>query len=131
MALAIAVGAALAAAWLFLHSRHFPAGEVDSKAAPAHAVDLPQAVGPNGIDYYGKLRLDIYIGADGTVDRIDTSGTTVPERLRQDAVRAFSTVAWEPARKWGFKVASVKRIEVDFEPPAGGPGTAKLNPAGQ
>jgi hypothetical protein len=119
------------AAWLFLHSRHFAASEVDSKAVAARAVDLAPPMGPNGVEYYGKLRLDIYIAADGTVERIDTAGSTVPESLRKEAVRAFSSVGWEPARKWGFRVASVKRVEVDFEPPVGGLENSNVSPAGR
>jgi len=131
VALAVAAGVALTAAWLFLHTRHFTASEVDVKPRPLRGVDLPPPVDRNGIEYYGKLRLDIYLASDGTVERIDTGQSTVPEALRQEAVRAFSGVGWDPARKWGVRVASVKRVEVDFEPPVRGLRNANVSPAVQ
>ncbi|HEX4333667.1 MAG TPA: hypothetical protein VH040_16135 [Usitatibacter sp.] len=126
--LAFVAAAALAAA-IFLRNHHFTAGEVGMRAIPWHGVDLPPPKGENGVDYYGKLRLDIFIAADGAVERIDTTGSTVPEAFRQEAVHAFSSVGWEPARKWGIKVPSVKRVEVDFEPPVRGLENPNVSPA--
>lgn len=127
-ALAFAAAAALAAG-IFLRTHHFTSGEVDTRAIPSRAVDLPPPVRQNGVEYYGKLRLDIFIAADGAVERIDTAGSTVPEAFRREAVRAFSSVGWEPAHKWGIKVPSVKRVEVDFEPAVRGLENPNVSPA--
>ncbi|HXF79705.1 MAG TPA: hypothetical protein VN598_12625 [Usitatibacter sp.] len=126
--LAVAAAAVLAAG-IFLRTHHFTANEVNTRAIPWRDVDLTPPKGRNGVDYYGKLRLDIYIAANGAVERIDTAGSTVPQAFRQEAVKAFSSVGWEPAHKWGIRVPSVKRVEVDFEPPVGGLENPNVSPA--
>jgi hypothetical protein len=88
-------------------------------------IELQPPESGKGIEYYGKLRLDVYIGADGVVDRVDASQSTVPLKLRDDAIRAFSTAGWEPGRKWGVRVKSVKHIEVDLLPPKTVEGTSR------
>lgn len=117
------------AAYLRLH--HFTAAELDMKAYPLRGIDLPPPRGRDGVDYYGKLRMDVYIAADGVVEHIDTDRSTVPASFREEAVRAFSDVRWEPGRKWGVKVPSVKVVEVDFEPPARGVGNVNVSPGGR
>jgi hypothetical protein len=50
---------------------------------------------------------------------VEVLDSRVPQRLRDIAVSAFSQARWEPGRKWGLRVKSVKEVEVDVEPPAG------------
>ncbi|MGZ5659736.1 MAG: energy transducer TonB [Usitatibacter sp.] len=116
---ALSSGAVLLAAVAFLgyeYTRYLPAGEVDSKPYPLKRIELepPPSDGPA---YYGKLRLAVYIDAHGKVDRVAVVGAGVPGRLRDGAVKAFEQSRWEPARKWGVAVKSVKEVEVEFEPP--------------
>lgn len=120
IAAGIAVAAGLALAVLaFVSTHYFSAGWLDQKPFPLRGIELAPPASANGIEYFGKLRLDVYINTDGGVDRVEASESTVPLRLRDDAIRAFSTARWEPGRKWGFRVRSVKRVEIDLEPPQG------------
>jgi hypothetical protein len=82
-------------------------------------IELQPPQSKSGIEYFGKLRLDIFIDADGVVDHVDAGQSTVPPGLREDAIHAFSTVRWEPGRIWGVRVKSVKHVEVDLAPPPG------------
>lgn len=125
-ACAIVAGVAACGAYLRLH--HFSASELSAKAYPMRDIDLPPPSARNGVDYYGKLRMDVYIGADGVVERIDAGRSTVPQSFRDEAVKAFSEVRWEPGRKWGVKVPSIKIVEVDFEPPVRGIESPNVSP---
>lgn len=120
IALGIAAGAGVCLVFLaHEYTRYFPASELDRKPYPMRRVDLDPPQVQNGVEYYGKLRLDVFIDARGAVDRVEVIGAEVPGRLRDDAVKAFSQSRWEPGRKWGVRVKSVKRVEIDFEPPPG------------
>jgi hypothetical protein len=99
---------------------YFSAGSLDLKPYPLRRIDLELPQEKNGIEYYGKLRLKVYINAEGGVDRVEATGSTVPAKLRDDAMKAFSQARWEPGRIWGFRVGSLKVIEVDYEPPVRG-----------
>ncbi len=57
------------------------------------------------------------------------SESTLPASFRAEAVKAFSEVRWEPGRKWGVKVPSVKTVEVEFAPPARGIEDSNVSPA--
>jgi hypothetical protein len=118
-----------AAAYLRLH--RFTAAELGAKPFPLRDIDLPPPPSLNGVDYYGKLQLDLYIDADGTVEHVDAGESTLPARFRDEAVKAFSQARWEPGRKWGVKVPSVKTVEVDFEPPVRGIESSNTSPAGR
>ena len=107
----IAIGAAA--------THFFEAAGLDPRPYPLHAVELVPPKEKDGIEYFGKLQLDVYIDADGVVDHVDAHESLVPQKFRDEAVRAFSQARWEPGRKWGIRVKSVKRVEVDLEPPPG------------
>ncbi len=100
--------------------RYLPASELDAKPFPLQAVDLQMPKAGSGAEYYGKLRLKVFISAAGGVDRVEVAEATVPPALRDSAVKAFSEVRWEPARKAGKRVKTVKVVEVDFQPPPEG-----------
>ena len=63
--------------------------------------------------------MNVYISAEGAVDRVEVVESRVPEAFRDAAVKAFAQSRWEPGVKGGRKVGSVKQIEVAFQPPAG------------
>ena len=117
---AIVMTALVAAAAIGTASMHyFDAKGLDPRPYPLHAVELQAPKDKNGVEYYGKLRLDIYIDADGVVDHVDAHESLVPQALRDEALRVFSQARWEPGRLWGIRVKSVKRVEVDLEAPPG------------
>jgi len=120
--LAAVVGALLLAALAiagFSWTHYFDAAGLDPRPYPLRAVEIRPPVQPDGIEYFGKMRMDVYIDAEGKVDRIEVRDNTLPQKVRDDAVKAFSTAPWEPGRKWGVRVKSVKRIEIDLDPPRG------------
>jgi hypothetical protein len=120
VAWAVGVAAMLALALLIFATTHvFDSKDLDPRPYPLQGVTFTPPKSKNGIDYFGKLRLDVYIDADGKVDRVEMLDSTLPLNLRDEAVRAFSQVRWEPGRKWGVRVKSVKRVEVDLAPPPG------------
>jgi TonB family protein len=98
-------------------THYFAATWLSVKPYPLRRVDLELPQTKNGVEYYGTVRLRVYINADGEVDRVDATESTVPASFRDDAVKAFSAARWEPGRIWGIRVNSVKRVEIDFEPP--------------
>lgn len=119
-AAALGVAALLAlAAFGALRTHYFDSTGLDPRPFPLRGIVLTPPRSKSGIDYVGKLRLDVYIDAEGKVDHVDMLDSTVPFDLRDEAIRAFSGARWEPGRKWGVRVKSVKRVEVDLAAPPG------------
>jgi hypothetical protein len=114
--IAVAIGLALAVLAV-AHTHYFAATWLSVKPYPLRRIDLELPQTRNGVEYYGTVRLKVSINADGGVDRVDATESTVPATFRDDAVKAFSQSRWEPARIWGIRVKSLKRVEIDFEPP--------------
>ena len=100
-------------------THYFDSRGLDPRPYPLRGIVLTPPQSKEGIDYFGKLRLDVYIDAEGKVDHVDALDSTVPFVLRDEAIRAFSQARWEPGRKWGVRVKSVKRVEVDLVAPPG------------
>jgi hypothetical protein len=123
----LAAFAVAAVAWYF-DPRYFTAAELDAKPFPLRRVDLDLPSSPAGAAYYGRLKLNIFIGRSGEVDRVEVATAAVPTALRDLAVQTFSRVRWEPGRKLGRSVKSVKVIEVDFTPPIREVGRAPMQP---
>jgi hypothetical protein len=107
------------AAYGFAATHYFDSAGLDPRPYPLRGISFVPPKSKNGIDYFGKLRLDVYIREDGKVDHVDVLDSTIPLDLKAEAIRAFTEAAWEPGRKWGVRVKSVKRIEVDLTPPPG------------
>jgi len=104
-------------AWLWTPWRYFPAAEVTHVAYPMHDVGLQYPPGREGVDYYGTLRLELYIDERGHVDRVEVLESSVPESFRASAVRAFAGTPFDPAVRYGRPVKSIKKVEVSFAPP--------------
>lgn len=98
-------------------ARYYSAGELDAKPYPLAQVDPGYPVTADGAQYYGRIRLNVYITTRGRVDRVEVVEASVPPAFRDAAVSAFSQARWEPGRKDGRRVNSVKVVEVSFEPP--------------
>ena len=110
----IALAAAVAAWWVHVPSRYFPASEVDHVAAPLRAVDL--SFPENGPEIFGKLPLNLFIYHRGVVDRAEVLESTVPPSFRNYAVGVFTATRFDPAQRGGRAVKSVKKIEIVFAP---------------
>jgi hypothetical protein len=106
-------------AFAFAKVHYFESKHLDPKPYPLRGLVFEPPKSKNGIDYFGKLRLDIYIDETGKVDHVDMLDSTVPLPLRDEALSAFSKVQWEPGQLWGMRVKSVKRIELELTPPPG------------
>lgn len=105
--------------WAAEEARYKRPDELDSRPYPLRAVDLQPPAARGGIEYFGKLRVDLFIGKDGTVDRIEVLESTLPAGIAQEALKAFSSSRWEAGTRAGRKVRTVKRVEIEVEPPAG------------
>jgi TonB family protein len=120
---AAAAGLALAVAAItasIVHSRYFPERELDRRPYPMRRVDVDFPAARTGLEYYGRIKIHVFINAQGAVDKVEVAGSAVPAALRDAAVRAFAQTRWEPGRKWGVRVNALKVVEVDFEPPLPG-----------
>jgi hypothetical protein len=116
-----------AIAWYF-DPRYYAAADLDSKPFPLRRVDLEWPSAPEGTSFYGKLKMNVFIGRSGEVDRVEVVTAAVPTALRDLAVKTFSEVRWEPGRKLGRSVKSVKVIEVNFTPPVRDVGRSPMQP---
>jgi TonB family protein len=114
--------AAAGAAWWRENTRWFTAAEIDAPAQPAGFITPNFPQGPRGTGYLGRLRIDVYIDAAGKVSRVEVVESTLPPVFAERAVEAFAAARFEPARRFGRAVRSVKRLELDIEPPAPGGG---------
>ena len=130
MAVAGLIAAGLAAySWLWTPWRYFPPDELARVAYPMRDVGLQFPPGREGIDYYGTLRLEVYIDERGHVDRVDVVESSVPESFRASAVAAFAGTPFDPAVRYGRPVKSVKKVEVKFAPPVRGLDSGLTSPA--
>jgi outer membrane biosynthesis protein TonB len=113
----VAMAATAVVVLLVLRLHHFTEAWLDQRPFPLRAIELDAPPARNGIEYYGKQRMHVLIGADGSVDGVVVMESTLPASFREAAAHAFATARWEPGRKWGLPVAALKVVEVDFAPP--------------
>ncbi len=59
--------------------------------------------------------LELFIGEDGSVDRILVKDSTLPEEFEAVAVETFRGVKMQPGVKEGKPVRSIMKILVEFE----------------
>lgn len=124
-AIAALLAAAAAAWWLYVPSTYFAANEVDHVAAPLRGIELDFPETKLGADLYGTLRMNVFIDHHGVVDRIDVLESTVPPSYREYAIAVFRATRFEPAKRGGRAVRSVKKVEVVFKP---APRAGRLTP---
>lgn len=98
---------------------YVPAAELERKPYPLAQIDPDYPGTADGAQYYGRLKMNVYISASGKVDRIEVVEAGVPPAFLEAARSAFAASRWEPGVKAGRKVRSVKAVEVRFEPPSG------------
>jgi hypothetical protein len=123
-AIAAGVAAAIAVAawgaWWKFDPRWYTARELEHAARPERRIDIDPMPMSGGIEYFGRIHFDLYIGRDGRVDRVENLESTLPDAVRDRIVKSFSEARWYAARRpGGREVRSVKRIEVNYEAPKG------------
>jgi hypothetical protein len=120
IAAALAVAVVATAEWWYLDPRYYTARELEHQAYPARRVDIDAMPAVNGTEYFGKIRFDLYIRQDGRVERVENLASTMPAPVTERIVKAFREAKWVPGRMSGGRfVRSVKRVEVNYEPPRG------------
>jgi TonB family protein len=121
----VALAAAGAGTWYWQeYLRWFRAPELERVAEPTSFItpDFPAPHSRQG--YLGELRIDVYIDAQGAVDHVEVLDTTLPPVYGERATDAFMHAKFEPARRHGHAVRSVKSLQLDIEPPGAAPGEA-------
>ncbi len=119
-AMLMALGLA-GAGWMTIEElRYLEPAELDRKPYPMRRVDLDPIEARNGVEYFGKVKLRIYIQKGGSVDHVDVVNSTLPPDATQKAVKAFTDTQWEPGMKSGRSRRSVNVVEVNFEAPTPG-----------
>ena len=103
-----AAGAAHAA-----ETYYWPANRLDARpqikthVMPEYPADLPAGV-------RGRVVLELFIAADGTLDRVRVSRAEPRGRFEHATVKAFSRARFTPGLRKGRPVPSLVRIEVTF-----------------
>jgi hypothetical protein len=92
---------------------YFEPRQLDQRAVPIASVD-PQPERASRVPV--TIRLQLYISAMGTVDKVEVLSVTPEDYPADFAVRAFATARFDAARIAETQVASVKTIELTFEP---------------
>ena len=92
---------------------YWPARDLDSRpqiksnVMPEYPADLVTGI-------RGRVVLDLYISAAGTVDLIRIVRAEPPGRFEQAAIKAFKPARFTPGQRKGAPVRSLMRIEVNF-----------------
>jgi len=120
----VAIGAAVAALalyalWPWLDPRWHPESELDRKPYPMSNVAVEYPPTPEGVDYYGRIRMRVFIDREGVVDRVEVERAELPPKFVEAAVKAFRETRWEPGLKWGRRVKTLMVVAIDFKPPPG------------
>jgi hypothetical protein len=92
---------------------YFEPRQLDQRAVPIASVD-PRPERASRVPV--TIRLQLFISAAGTVDKVDVLSVTPEDYPADFAVRAFATARFDAARIAEVPVASVKTIELTFEP---------------
>jgi len=107
LALALHAGSAPAAAPYYGPRDLDVRPQVKTHVMPEYPKDLPAGV-------RGRVVLDLYVSASGTVDRVVVVRAEPKGRFEQSAVKAFSAARFTPGQRKGVAVQSRLRIEVSF-----------------
>jgi periplasmic protein TonB len=81
--------------------------QIRSHVMPEFPKDLPAGV-------RGRVVLELFISAEGTLDRVRVARAEPRGRFEQAAVQAFSGARFTPGMRNGAAVPSLLRIEVTF-----------------
>jgi protein TonB len=93
--------------------QYWPSGKLDVRpqikthVMPEYPADLPAGV-------RGRVVLELYIAANGTLDRLRVARAEPRDRFEQAAVKAFTGARFAPGMRKGKAVPSLLRIEVTF-----------------
>lgn len=89
---------------------YLKSGEVDEPATPLREWKLDLA--PYGIRSSPRLRAKLWIGPDGTVDRLELGGDPLPPQLLVDLRSMLSSTRFSPARLRGQPVGNFRDLEL-------------------
>jgi len=81
--------------------------QIKTHVMPEYPADLPAGV-------RGRVVLELYIAATGTLDRVRVARAEPRDRFDQAAVKAFTGARFAPGMRKGIAVPSLLRIEVTF-----------------
>lgn len=81
--------------------------QIKTHVMPEYPADLPAGV-------RGRVVLELYISATGTLDRVRVARAEPRDRFEQAAVKAFTGAHFAPGMRKGNAVPSLMRIEVTF-----------------
>ena len=94
-------------------TRYLPASALDTRPQVMTRV-MPRYPAELISGLRGRVVLELYISADGVLDRIQVAKADPPGRFEQSALEAFRAARYAPGRKGGVPVPSLMRIEVTF-----------------
>jgi len=94
-------------------STYFKPAELDTRAVPIAPIDPRPEVSAR---VPVIIRLEIFISATGTVDKVEVRSVSVEGYPTDFAVRAFKDARFDPAKIAGAAVPSRKTIELSYEP---------------
>ncbi|MFC3533085.1 energy transducer TonB [Vogesella facilis] len=90
---------------------YYPAGELDVLAAPIGQLLLDYPAGSPE-----QLQLQLYIGRDGTVDKVEVIAGNGDSDYARFVVAVFQQAHFMPAQKGGVAVRSRKHIQLALQP---------------
>lgn len=101
------VGSSIAAPHYWAAERLDARPQIRTHVMPEYPADLPAGV-------RGRVVLELFISADGTLDRVRIVRAEPRGRFEEAALKAFSAASFTPGMRKGKAVASLLRIEVSF-----------------
>jgi protein TonB len=94
---------------------YYSAREVDVQAKPMRDFDLKYPEIADRRRLSGKVRLNIWVEADGRVSDIEFVSATHPDLYDESKLKAILDMPFEPAQKNGRPVRELYQIEVEYD----------------
>lgn len=99
------------------HDGFFPyvsPGNLSSRPLPLENIEIHL---PDALSLSGKVRLILFIGINGVVERVELAESRLPEAYGAVAVAAFLNRRFSPGRIGTKSVSTFIELEVEFNPP--------------
>lgn len=93
---------------------YIPAGELDARPSPEAPVVVPFPDTPFDVPKAAAV-LELYIGADGRVDRIEIDDSDLPPDFEKAAIETFMQARMRPGILHGQATRARMKILVEFE----------------
>jgi len=99
----------------FDRDAYFPGSALDVRPTPEQPVVI-DFDDPSGIDRKrGQIVIELYIGADGRVDRAEIGHSDLPEHIGERVADVFRAARMRPGMKDGQAVRAKMKVQVEFE----------------